>query len=64
VTLLRPHPLTLAISRAHGTCRPARVTPLHWVPCPDCARHYRANPGVRRMTICKVCDGSGRLAVM
>jgi hypothetical protein len=55
----RPTPLALALSHIYGVCRPYALSPLRWFPCPECSK-----TGGRRLTVCKTCDGSGRLAVL
>lgn len=62
--VVRPKPLALALSNIWGTCFPKPSTPVRWIPCQDCAKHFHQFGGVPRMTICRICDGSGRLAVM
>lgn len=56
------HPTKIAAALSHaygGTCRLQPMSPLKWAPCPDCARYLG-----QRMTICQVCDGSGRIAYL
>lgn len=54
-----PRPLALELSKIYGHCIAWPMSPVRWYPCPSCAKTY----GVR-MTQCRVCDGSGRLAML
>jgi len=58
VIVSRPAPLVLALSHAYGTCMLVPATPLRWLPCPECSRWAG-----KRLTVCEICEGRGRLAV-
>ncbi len=57
---MKPTALALAISHIYGTAiHQAPVTALRWARCEDCAKYMG-----KRLSACKVCDGSGRIAVL